>query len=72
MVVLLLDSTAPSAPFVLNPSGGEIWRRLQRNATISDLVRELALEYSVSEDAIAPSVRSFVTELQHGGLVTEA
>ena len=52
-----------NAPFILNMTGQEIWRRLDGKKSLKNISSDLAVEFNLSSGAIQKDVIGFVSQL---------
>lgn len=53
----------------LSGSGALLWRRLEEDAELSDLIQLIKSEYNVDDDIAAADVQEFVTALKEKDLL---
>lgn len=58
--------------YTFNALGTQLWRLLEKSRTEPELVAWVAEQYDVDETQAREDVRSFLTDLQEVGLVTQA
>ena len=55
----------------LNEVGVSIWKMLQRDVTLDDLVRGILDEYDVEESVAREDIQEFLDKLEAGGILTK-
>ena len=68
--VMILDPQSGSY-FAIRQVGADIWDLIETPRSLRDICLELIERYDVDEEACAPDVKSFVTELVESGLIVE-
>ena len=53
----------------LNETGAFIWKLINGNNTIDDIVEKMLKEYDVSEEIVRADVEEFINKLIKGGMV---
>lgn len=66
---ILMDMASGDC-FELNRIGAEIWARLGRGESPTDVVAGVAASYGLPPAAVEPDVRHLVEELTNSGLLT--
>ena len=55
----------------LNESGALLWKRLETECTVEDLIQCLTAEYGIGEDVAKRDVLAFLGTLRGAGLIDE-
>ena len=55
----------------MNEVGVSIWKMLQRDVTLDDLVRGILDEYDVEESVAREDIQEFLDKLEAGGILTK-
>jgi hypothetical protein len=66
---LVLWNPADRTSHVLNPTAGEVWRRLDGTRSVSDVVDELATRFSVEPSTVEHDTVGLIRELAESNLV---
>ena len=53
----------------LNETGAFIWKLINGNNTIDDIVEKMLKEYDVSEEIVRADVEEFINKLIKGGMI---
>lgn len=67
--VVIMD-VASGDVFHSNPIGGLIWSRLRANASVSEIVEDIATRFGVPYAVVEADVATYVAALKEHGLVT--
>jgi len=58
--------------FVCNSTGARVWQGISNGLTSDEVSEEIRREYGLSAELAGRDTRSFVTELERRGLITQA
>lgn len=67
---MILDIEADELT-TLNTTGGYVWARLRKGATVAEVVADLAKDTGQDESAISKDVHEFVQQLRERRLITQ-
>ena len=64
LAISVSDTENPSRLIVLNPVSAVIWRALQTEKTVCEIVKDITSEFDVSEKDAADDVAEFIEKLK--------
>ena len=72
-IIIPIGSTALefNGLITVNEVGVTLWKMLQEEVTLDDLVQGVLAEYDVSEEVAREDIREFLDELAKGGILTK-
>lgn len=72
-IIIPIGSTALefNGLITVNEVGVTLWKMLQEEVTLDDLVQGVLAEYDVSEEVAREDIQDFLDELVKGGILTK-
>lgn len=72
-IIIPIGSTALefNGLITVNEVGVTLWKMLQEEVTLDDLVQGVLAEYDVSEEVAREDIQEFLDELVKGGILTK-